>query len=65
MVAFLIYCLLFTLIPKAMGVIIPWLRNYFRDEYIYIVLVACTIAGITLAFNVIMWFIYVKKIPFF
>lgn len=49
----------------AMTYIIPWLQKYFIDENIYILLIVGTVLTVTLLFNLIMWFIYIKKIPFF
>jgi hypothetical protein len=63
--ALFIYFLLFTLIPIFVRGLVTWLRNYFTDSQIYIILIVSSIFTVTLAWNVIMWAIYIRKMPFF
>jgi len=45
--------------------LVSFLRNYFSDQKIYIILIVLAVSIVTIAWNVIMWSIYVGKVPFF
>ena len=60
-----IYYLLFTYVPIILNYIVPALQSVFCDQIVYCIVLAGTIATVTLAFNFTMYFVYTLKIPFF
>jgi hypothetical protein len=44
--------------------VVPWLRQHLSESHAYIVVMLGVIVGTTIVFNLVMWVVYVQKIPF-
>jgi hypothetical protein len=64
MVAFGIYCLIFTLMPEAMKIIVPLLSQHMEMKFVYIAISIGTAVAVAVVFNTVMYFVYTLKVPF-
>lgn len=58
-------CILFTLTPLVMSVLIPALLTFFSERMTYVILLSAATILTNSLYNVGMYFIYTRKHPFF
>jgi hypothetical protein len=51
--------------PIITRTIVPLLRHSLTDPHIYVLLTTTVVVSMTLAFNLVMFWVYTAKIPFF
>ena len=54
----------FTILPAGLKIIWPYI-THIPDPYFYIFIILATVTAVFGIYNMLMWYIYVAKIPFF
>jgi hypothetical protein len=64
-VSLLIFSLYFTLLPYCFGLVWPYFRTKMSDKFLMGFSIIFVNVAVLLLYNIIMYFIYTLKIPFF